>query len=152
MKISDVLTPERTLCGVDAADKRSTLAALAGLIANGEPLLTRTEVLDCLLTREQQGSTGYGNGIAMPHGRSRRCPRTLGAFIRLSKAVDYEALDGRPVDLLFALLAPESSAREHLELLSRLAEKFSDATVLQRLKTEPSSDKIFSILTSESAP
>ena len=148
MQITDILAPDRTLCEVVASSKQAALAELARLLAKAEPSLTYAEVLQSLLRREKQGSTGFGKGWALPHGRLPQCPRTLGAFIRLSAAVDYEALDGQPVRLLFALLVPEQSTGEHLQILARLAETFSDEKTLRQLQSEPSSAKIYQILTS----
>lgn len=148
MQIADILTPERTQCDIHSASKKASLESLANLIASADSSLTRTEVFNSLLNREQLGSTGLGKGVALPHGRLKHCGRTLGAFIRLSTAVNYGAVDDEPVTLLFALLVPEDSTQEHLELLARLAEKFSDDTVLYQLKTEPSRDKVFNLLIS----
>jgi len=147
MQITDILALDRTRCEVIATSKQAALAELSRLLASAEPALTDTEILQSLLRRENQGSTGFGKGWALPHGRLPRCPRALGAFIRLSSAVNYEALDGQPVRLLFALLVPEESTNEHLQILARLAEKFSDEKTLRQLQSEPSSAKIYQILT-----
>ena len=148
MQIADILTPERTQCDVNSASKKASLEKLANLIAGAESSLTQAEVFNSLLNRERLGSTGLGKGVALPHGRLKTCSRALGAFIRLSAAVDYDAVDDEPVTLLFALLVPEDSTQEHLDLLARLAEKFSDEDVLGKLKTEPSRDKVFNLLIS----
>ena len=148
MQIADILTPERTQCDVNTASKKASLESLANLIAGAEVSLTKAEVFNSLLNRERLGSTGLGKGVALPHGRLKHCGRALGAFIRLSTAVDYDAIDGEPVKLLFALLVPEDSTQEHLDLLARLAEKFSDDDVLEKLKTEPARDKVFNLLIS----
>ena len=148
MQIADILTLERTQCDVNTASKKASLESLANLIAGAEVSLTKAEVFNSLLNRERLGSTGLGKGVALPHGRLKHCGRALGAFIRLSTAVDYDAIDGEPVKLLFALLVPEDSTQEHLDLLARLAEKFSDDDVLEKLKTEPARDKVFNLLIS----
>lgn len=148
MQIADILTPERTQCDVNSATKKASLEMLADLIAGADPGLSQAEVFNSLLNRERLGSTGLGKGVALPHGRLQPCSRALGAFIRLSTAVDYDAVDGEPVTLLFALLVPEDSTREHLDLLARLAEKFSDDGMLEKLKTEPTRDMVFNLLIS----
>ena len=148
MRISDILTLERTLCNVDSPDKQAALTVLAGLISSADPRLTPAEVLNSFWRRESQGSTGFGKGVALPHGRLTQCSTGLGAFIRLTTAVNYNALDGLPVQLLFAVLMPDTAARDHLDILAKLAEKFSDVNVLRQLQSEPSSDKIYHILIS----
>lgn len=147
MQITDILVPERILCNVSTTSKKASIEILANLIAGGDPGLTKTEVFNSLLNRERLGSTGLGKGVALPHGRLKHCNKTLGAFIRLEAAVDYDAIDGEPVDLLFALLVPEESTQEHLDLLAILAEKFSDDSILEQLKTVKTADEIFKILT-----
>jgi PTS system nitrogen regulatory IIA component len=147
MLISEVLSPERTQVGVTASGKAGALAALATLIAGAAPGLSARQILDAFLQREREGSTGFGGGVALPHGRLKSCHKAVGACVRLAGAVDYDALDREPVQLLFALLVPETAAREHLELMARLAGKFSDETLLRQLKSEPTSDKIYAILT-----
>lgn len=147
MQISDILVPERIQCDVNANSKKASLEILANLIAGSDPALTKVEVFNSLLNRERLGSTGLGKGVALPHGRLKHCTRAQGAFIRLATAVDYDAIDGEPVTLLFALLVPEESTQEHLDLLARLAEKFSDGHMLDQLKSEQSPDNVFALLT-----
>ena len=148
MQISDILTMERTLCDVASPNKQAALTVLAELISRADPCLTPTEVLNSFWHRESQGSTGFGKGVALPHGRLPQCSTGLGAFIRLTTAVDCNALDGLPVQLLFAVLMPDTAARDHLDILAKLAEKFSNANMLRQLQSEPSSDKIYHILIS----
>ena len=146
MQISDILIPERVQCSASCNSKKASLEILADLIAGADPGLTKTEVFNSLLNRERLGSTGLGKGVALPHGRLKHCKKALGAFIRLTAAVDYDAIDGQPVNLLFALLVPEESTQEHLDLLARLAEIFSNADMLKQLKSEQSRDKVFALL------
>lgn len=148
MQISDILVPERTLCNVSTNSKKASLEILAGLIASADPGLTKTEVFNSLINRERLGSTGLGKGVALPHGRLKQYGKTLGAFVKLESGVNYDAIDGNPVELLFALLVPEESTQEHLDILAKLAEKFSDENVLEQLKVEQSTDKVFNILVS----
>lgn len=147
MQISNILTPERIQCNASCNSKKASLEILAELIAGADPGLTKTEVFNSLLSRERLGSTGLGKGVALPHGRLKHCRQALGAFIRLATAVDYDAIDGSPVNLLFALLVPEESTQEHLDLLARLAEKFSDPDMLEQLKREQTRDEVFALLT-----
>lgn len=147
LQISDILQPERTLCDVTSASKKATLEVLSDLIASADPSLTKTEVFNSLISRERLGSTGLGKGFALPHGRLKHCDKALGAFVRLESPVDYDSIDGNPVSLLFALLVPEESTQEHLDLLSKLAEKFSDKSVLALLQSENDPEKIYTVLT-----
>lgn len=148
MLISDILKPETVQCDIDTGSKKAALEILAGLIADTDPGLTQTEVFGCLLAREKLGSTGLGKGIALPHGRLKHVNRTLGAFVRLKSAIDYDSMDKIPVDLLFALVVPEKSTQEHLDILAQLAEKFSDAKTLKKIRARRSSADIYHVLVS----
>jgi len=147
MQISEILSPKRILCDVSTGSKKVALEILAKLISNSDNNLTQSEVFDSLLTRERLGSTGLGYGIALPHGRLKHGNTTVGAFIRLKNGIDYDAIDAKPVDLLFALLVPIDSTQEHLEILSQLAERFSNEDFLGRLRAESSEQNIFELLT-----
>jgi PTS system nitrogen regulatory IIA component len=147
MQISQILAPDRVLSNVPDQSKKAALETLATLIAGADPGLTQTEVFNSLITRERLGSTGLGEGVALPHGRLKNGEHTLGAFIRLGSAIDFDAVDHKPVDLLFALLVPEESTDEHLQILAQLAELFSKPEVLERLRTEQTTEGIFSVLT-----
>jgi PTS system nitrogen regulatory IIA component len=147
MQISQILAPDRVLSSVTSHSKKAALETLAALIADADTGLTQAEVFNSLITRERLGSTGLGEGVALPHGRMKNGEHTLGAFIRLESAIDYDAVDHKPVDLLFALLVPEQSTDEHLEILAKLAEMFSKPEVLERLRTSPTPEGIFSVLT-----
>ena len=147
MQISQILAPDRVLSNVPDQSKKAALETLATLIAGADPGLTQAEVFNSLITRERLGSTGLGEGVALPHGRLKNGEHTLGAFIRLGSAIDFDAVDHKPVDLLFALLVPEESTDEHLQILAQLAELFSKPEVLERLRTEQTTEGIFSVLT-----
>lgn len=147
MQIADILAPDRVVCDVDLSSKKAVLEALSGLLAGAAFGAGEKEIFDCLLSRERLGGTGLGNGIALPHGRLKHNRSTVGAFIRLRQGVDYDAADRRPVDLLFALLAPEHAADEHLQVLSQLAERFNEAAFLERLREEESGETIYRLLT-----
>ncbi len=147
MKISDILSPERVFQDVDCHSKKDALDILAKTIANSDSSTSQTEVFDCLIARERLGSTGVGNGIAIPHGRLKHGNKTIAAFLQLDTSVDYDAVDKVPVDLLFALIVPEDSTDEHLQILATLAEMFSDPAIVSKLKKSTTSTEIYSILT-----
>ncbi|MGB1799249.1 MAG: PTS IIA-like nitrogen regulatory protein PtsN [Gammaproteobacteria bacterium] len=147
MNISDILSPECVFSDMDCHSKKDALDTLAKTIANSDNSISQTEVFDCLLARERLGSTGLGNGIAIPHGRLKNGKKTLAAFIQLESAIDYDAVDNAPVDLLFALIVPEDSTEEHLQTLAKLAEMFSNTSILDKLRQSDSSTEMYSILT-----
>ena len=147
MQISELISAERIRCNVKVSSKKSVLEELAKLIANTDPSLTYTEIFSCLVGREKLGSTGIGEGVAIPHCRYSDCKVTTGAFLQLKEPVDFDAIDQQPVDLVFALLVPENSTDEHLQVLSNLAELFSDNSLLERLRVESDPEEIYKILT-----
>lgn len=147
MQIADFLIPECVLSGTDCHSKKDALDTLAKTIADSDSATSQTEVFDCLLARERLGSTGLGKGIAIPHGRLKQGKKTLAAFVQLQHPVDYDASDQKPVDLLFALIVPEESTDEHLQILATLAEMFSKDDVVSRLRSAESREELYSILT-----
>ncbi len=147
MEIAEILTPDRVLCDVSASSKKRALEKISELIAGADPTLTPGEVFDCLLGRERLGSNCIGSGVAIPHGRVKHGDRTLGAFMRISEGVDFDAIDRQPVDLLFALLVPEESTDEHLEVLAYLAEKLSDSSFREELRATESCQEVFELIT-----
>lgn len=147
MQISEILSPDRVRCDIDSHSKKAALETLSSLIASADSGISQGEVFDSLISRERLGSTGLGEGIALPHGRLKNTDHALGAFIRLQSAIDYDAVDQKPVDLLFALLVPEESTEEHLQILSKLAELFSKPEVLGKLRSEGDKNGLFSLLT-----
>lgn len=153
MHISDLISPSRVVGGVKATSKKRALEAVSALLAKSDPNLTDAEVFDCLLAREKLGSTGMGHGVAIPHGRSKKGTRAVGAFIQLEKGVDYDAVDSQSVQLLFALIVPLKSTEEHLQILATLAEMFSDTGFREQLAKAPSSQALYDLLVSwESSP
>lgn len=146
MQISEILSPDRIRFDSTCSSKKAALETLANLIANDNPKLNQLEVFDSLVNRERLGSTGLGHGVAIPHGRINNENKTLGAFIRMQTPVDYDAADKQPVDILFALLVPEESTDEHLQILSKLAEKFSNTEFLNKLRNEKSTEAVYRLL------
>ncbi|MFT5395709.1 MAG: PTS system nitrogen regulatory IIA component [Gammaproteobacteria bacterium] len=147
MNISDILSPECVSLDMDCHSKKDALDTLAKTIAASDNATSQTEVFDCLCARERLGSTGLGNGIAIPHGRLKNSKKTIAAFLQLDDGIDYDAVDKAPVDLIFALIVPEDSTDEHLQTLATLAEMFSNKEIISKLRQSRSSAEIFSILT-----
>ncbi len=147
MQISEFLKIECVFSAMDCHSKKDALDTLAKIIADSDSATSQTEVYDCLLARERLGSTGLGKGVAIPHGRLKQGKKILSAFIQLKEAIDYDASDKQPVDLLFALIVPEESTEEHLQILSALAKKFSQESALKELRSNQSIEEIYKLLT-----
>ena len=146
MQIAQILTSDRVQPDSGSQSKKAALETVAGLLASAEPGLSATEVFNSLVAREKLGSTGLGHGVALPHGRRKTGDATLGAFLRLSRGIDYDAIDRQPVDLLFALLVPENSTEEHLQVLATLAERFSNPELLQKLRSGTDAAELYRLL------
>jgi PTS system nitrogen regulatory IIA component len=142
MNIADLLSQERVECCTDIASKKRLLEHLGELLASCSPLLTRSQIFDALINREKLGSTGLGKGVAIPHGRMATLEKPVCAFIKLEKSVDFDAADDQPVDLVFSLLVPEDSTEEHLQVLSTIAEIFSNPAMCAALRQCANSDCI----------
>ncbi len=146
MKIADLITPERIAHDVKAVSRKRVLELLSGLIASGQTQLTQKDVFESLLARERLGGTGLGRGLALPHGRLKNLDRALGAFVKLENGVDFDANDKQPVDLLFALVVPEKSTDEHLQILATLAQMFSDRHIREKLRMADSGNALYDLL------
>ena len=147
MPLTDLLTPQAVMPALKVNSKKQALQELA---ARAAALCGRSdrEVLDVLAQRERLGSTGIGNGIAIPHGKLPKLERLFGVFARLDRPVDFEALDGQPVDLLFLLLAPEAAGADHLKELARVARLLRDPEVARKLRESRDAEAIYAVLTS----
>jgi nitrogen PTS system EIIA component len=151
MILNDLLTtPDAVLAPLRANGKKQVLQDIAEAAARLTGLGER-EVFEMLLQRERLGSTGIGDGIAIPHGRSANLGRLQAMFVKLEKPVDFEALDGQPVDILFVLLAPEAAGADHLKALARVARVLRDKSTLERIRTAYDSHAIYAILTERAA-
>jgi len=148
MQVSELLDINRISCANEAGSKKRVLEQLSQLIAGGQTELSEDQIFDSLISRERLGSTGLGHGVAIPHGRVKDSDKTVAAVIKLAQGIDYDAPDNQPVDLLFALLVPENSTEEHLQLLAQLAEMFSDEQFVARLRAADSSSDLFATLRS----
>ena len=131
-----------------AASSKKRLFEQVGLLFENRHGIARGVVFESLFARERLGSTGLGQGIAIPHGRIKGLKDALGAFVRLSQPVPFEAPDGKPVNLIFALLVPEQATERHLEILSELAQMFSDRTLRESLAAAADAAALHQIITS----
>jgi PTS system nitrogen regulatory IIA component len=130
--IADLLPAANVVVDLEASSKKRVFEQ-AGLLFENNQGISRSDVFDSLFLRERLGSTGLGQGIAIPHGRIKGLQEAAGAFFRLSTPVQFDAPDGRPVDMLFVLLVPEQANEQHLQLLSELAQRFSDSDFRERI-------------------
>lgn len=148
MEIQSFLNPRRTLCGAEGVSKKRTIEIIAKLIAEDIPTLDADDIFLSFIGREKLGSTGLGHGIAIPHCRIRNCIAPIGALLKLNKPVDFESIDRKPVDIVFALIAPEEANDSHLQTLSALAEKLISSEYLQTLRQSETNEQLYLAATS----
>ena len=145
MDLSDLIEVSAVMPAVKANSKKQLLQLLAEKAAAVTGLPER-EVFDTILQRERLGSTGVGNGIAIPHGKLAGVSRIIGVFARLETPIDFEALDDQPVDLVFLLLAPEGAGADHLKALSRIARVLRDPDTVAKIRATREVDAIHTLL------
>lgn len=146
IKIADLITPDRIGCDIPVTSKKRSLEVLSDMVAASDPALPANTIFDKLISREKLGSTGLGHGVALPHARMDGNEAAIAALIRTSEAIDFDAFDNEPVDLLFALVVPEHFTDEHLQILARLAEMFSDQPLCRKLRDASDADAIYDLL------
>ena len=148
MEIVDILSADRIVTSLEAGSKKHALQELAVKAAR-QTGLEEHEIFDVLLERERLGTTGVGSGIAIPHGKLPDLDKLFGCFARLETPVDFDSVDGEPVDLIFLLLAPESAGAEHLKALARISRVHRNHGKCDKLRTATTPEKIFSLLTKD---
>jgi PTS system nitrogen regulatory IIA component len=144
--IAKLLSADNVLVGLDASSKKRVFEQ-AGLLFENHCGIARSAIYDALFAREKMGSTGLGLGIAIPHGRIKGLKQAQGAFLRLATPVQFDAPDGLPVGLVFVLLVPEAATEHHLQLLSELAQMFSDKPFREQLATAPDAAAVYALFT-----
>lgn len=147
MYIQTLLSPQRVSLGVAATNKLGLLEHLGRLLHEGTEGLTPLRAAEALLERERLGSTGIGSAVALPHGRVNGLASATGAFCTLERALDYEAIDHKPVTMVFALLVPAQASDEHLKILAELAGLFSNKAWRERLLSAPTAEELYNRLT-----
>lgn len=148
--LNNLITPEAIIPALQANSKKQALQELSERAAGLSGLPAR-EILDALVQRERLGSTGTGDGIAIPHAKLARAKSMFGIFARLLRPVDFEAVDGAPVDLVFLLVAPESAGADHLKALARLARMLRDPLTTAKLRAARDVSALYSVLSEEPA-
>lgn len=144
--IAKLLPPSNILLDLDVTSKKRMFEQ-AGLLFENNQGVGRNVVFESMFARERLGSTGLGQGVAIPHGRIKGLKEAVGAFMRLASPVPFDAPDGKPVNLVFFLLVPEQATEQHLQILSELAQLFSDRDLRERLATELDSSKLHQTIT-----
>ena len=147
MDLSDLLSPAAVLPALKAQSKKQVIQELSDRAARLSGLSQR-EIFDTILQRERLGSTGVGNGVAIPHGKLRSSDRLMGVFARLARPVDFDAVDDLPVDLAFLLLAPEGAGADHLKALARIARVLRNQAVAQQLRATDDAEALYALLVS----
>ena len=151
MNISELITPECVLCCPEIGSKKRLLEQISELLARMAPQHSQTEIFESLINREKLGSTGLGKGVAIPHGRMAVLDQPICAFIKLDTPVDFDATDEQPVDLIFALLVPEDSTEEHLQILSSVAELFSNEGFCASMRQCTTDECVYQLLNHQEA-
>ena len=131
---------------LEVLGKKRILKTISDLISANSGELQADDIFNALMAREQLGSTGLGNGIAIPHCRVAQCQDIIGTLITLETAVDFDALDGKPVDILFILIVPELQHDEHIKTLAGLAELFNDEDFCEALRHTHDSEKLYKLV------
>jgi len=154
MEITELLRPEGVVASLKVATKKQALQELAKRAAEMPELkgrIAERDIFEVLLERERLGTTGVGAGIAIPHGKLPRLERLHGLFAKLDRAIDFEAIDEQPVDLIFVLLAPEAAGADHLKALARVSRLLRDRATCEKLRGSDSADALYALLTETTA-
>jgi PTS system nitrogen regulatory IIA component len=150
MEISDLIKPDHVIAKLRATSKKQALQDLAKRAADitGQP---ERALFSTLMKRERLGTTGVGNGIAIPHGKLSTLDKLYGLFARLDQPIDFDAIDDRPVDLIFLLLAPESSGADHLKALARVSRLLRDKPTCEKLRGTDDAEALYALLVDTAA-
>ncbi|MGH8495357.1 MAG: PTS sugar transporter subunit IIA [Gammaproteobacteria bacterium] len=146
MTLDDLLAPDRVLRNAEARSKKHALEIVSELIASAEGTPASSDVFDALVAREKLGSTALGRAVAIPHGRLVGLERCVGAFLRLAEPVDFDAPDGRPVDLICAVVVPQECGEEEPRSIARIAERLSDRRFRVVLRQASGSRELYNLL------
>ena len=146
MKLSDVLLPSSAILPLDAPDRATAISTLVDALGMEGALAEKEQLKSAVLARETVGSTGIGNGVAIPHARSKRLSTPRVAVGRTSQPLDFKSADGKPVRLVFLLAVPEADPQSHLRILAALSRIATDRKLLQSLMKAGSASKLFELL------
>ncbi|MFV7759219.1 PTS IIA-like nitrogen regulatory protein PtsN [Shewanella algae] len=146
MELSTILRPECTTCATPGS-KKKVLELISDLASAQYPTLSSQAIFESLLAREKMGSTGIGNGIAIPHGRLPDITEPIAVLVKCEEPIAFDAIDNQPVDILFALLVPADQCQQHLITLSAMAEKLSDKAILKQLRKSSDETELYQVIT-----
>lgn len=147
MQLTDIISPDRVVSNVQAKSKKRAFETISGVIAsNADISMGVNDIFDSLIARERLGTTAIGHGIAIPHGRVKEGTQTIGAFVQLKDGIDCDALDDQAVKLIFAVLVPEKTNEEHLQLLARLAQMFKNTELREKLLAAQDNKTLYDLL------
>ena len=146
MELSSILQPECTTCATPGS-KKKVLELISDLAAVQYPTLSSQEIFESLLAREKMGSTGIGNGIAIPHGRLSNISQPVAVLIKCEEPISFDAIDKQPVDILFALLVPADQCEQHLSTLSSMAEKLNNKHIVKQLRKTQDESELYQVIT-----
>jgi PTS system nitrogen regulatory IIA component len=150
MQISDLVTPPAVIAALKATSKKQALQELSRRASELTGVPERA-IFDVLLERERLGTTGVGDGVAIPHGKLPELRRLFGLFARLERPVDFEAIDEQPVDLIFLLLAPGGAGADHLKALARVSRLLRDRSIREKLRGSETPEALYALLVDQQA-
>ncbi len=145
MPITDLVAPGAILPALKVISKKQALQELSAHAAKQTGLDERA-IFEVLLQRERLGTTATGSGVAIPHGKLPKLDRIFGMFARLERPIDFEAMDGQPVDLIFLLLAPEGAGADHLKALAKIARLMRDQDIVAKLRASRDAQALYAVL------
>lgn len=146
MVINDIISLDRTQCSVKCQSKKRIFEVISEIAVQQSPELDQVEVLSSLLSREKMGSTGIGNGIAIPHGKIKGLANMIAVIVTSNEPIEFDAIDSQPVDIFFAILVPEEQTDKHLQALSGIAKKLSDKDTVKAVRQATNKNEIVAAL------
>lgn len=146
MILSDIISFDRTACAVNCQSKKRIFEVISEIAVKHQPTLDQGLVLSSLINRERMGSTGIGNGIALPHGRIDGIDNVMAVVVTSEQAINFDAIDNQPVDIFFAILVPSQQTEGHLQTLASIAQKLSDKAIVKTIRAATDREQIIKAL------
>ena len=146
MRLQDILTLDCTKCAVPTSSKKGILEQICLLAAEKMGSCNASDLLESILNREKMGSTGIGNGIAIPHGRLNNTDNAMAVLLTTEKAIDFDAIDNQAVDIFICLFVPQNSTQEHLNTLQSIAQLFSDRKTAKQVRKCTNNLQLFNLI------
>lgn len=146
MTLQDILTLDCTQCAVPASSKKRILEQICLIAAEKMGNCSASELLESILNREKMGSTGIGNGIAIPHGRLNNTDKAMAVLLTTEKAIDFDAIDNKSVDIFICLFVPKNSTQEHLNTLQSIAQLFSNRKTAKQARKCTNNQELFNLI------